>query len=178
MRLRLLVAITMLTMTLATFITGCGDDDTVSGSPNTAAPVVLSVTPADGSSAVPTSTTISVKFGMPMDTLSVMHNFHLSGGQNMHEWMDSVSHFGGMGHMSMGHMDNMMQWMDSIETHGDFHWNYVMDSCEFIPSSSISASEEHMIFIYEGGMMGHGGGMMGSQHDDDQYHYYHFSTGE
>ena len=156
---------------------GCSNDDdnNIAGNNNTQG-AILSVYPADGSVNVAPSTPIAVKFSEPMDTTSVMNNFYLSHGEDMHMWMDSASHYGGMGHMSMNNMNHMMNWMDSIDVGGTFHWNDTQDSCEFIPDSGFMSNEEYMIMMYEGGMERHGGGMM-MDHNDEEYHQYHFMTG-
>lgn len=166
-------------LVLAAMGLGCGDDhhNMMSNNSGTGG-AILRVYPADGATNVPMSAAIAVKFNRKMDTISVMNNLRLMGGGEMHEWMDTAAHHGGMGHMSMRDMDHMMNWMDSIAMGGAFSWNQAIDSCEFVPTAGMLANQEHMIFMYEGGMMDHNGGMMGSNHTDDQYHSYHFMTGQ
>lgn len=179
-------------MKIATFLTGfsvllfgvlllagCGNDnhDSIAGNP-TGSISIASVYPADGSASVATTTPVAVTFTGPVDTLTVMQNLHLAGGQAMHEWRDSLSHYGGFGMMSMNMGDHMMNWMDSIQTPGDFHWNETMDSCEFVPNTALTGNTEYLCLIYEGGMHDNHGGMMGgANHNDSGYHMYGFTTG-
>ena len=160
-------------------LVGCGDDEsniTSNSGPDGVA--IASVYPADGAVDVPTSAPIAVKFSGPVDTLSVMQNLHLAGGQPMHEWRDSLNDQGGFGMMSMNMESHMMTWMDSIHTPGEFHWNESLDSCEFVPDSTLMGATEYLCVLYEGGMQGRHGGMMGGEgHNDDGYHMYGFETG-
>lgn len=89
-------------------------------------PEIIYMSPSDGTMNHNISTQIIMAFNMPMDTMSVMHNFHMAGGDDMHLFMDSLEHCssdsgmmgGGMGGM-MG-MEHMMDWMDSIQCPGHF----------------------------------------------------------
>lgn len=170
----------MIVITSLAFLSaGCGGDhgDMMSsgGDPDR---LVTKVYPADGAVGIPTNSAIAIKFAGPMDTMSVMNNLRISFGQDMHDRMDPATHSGGMGHMSMEHMDHLMEWMDSVNMSGEFHWNEAMDSCEFVPESGMMANREHMILMYEGDMIGHGGGMMGGNHSSIEYSEYHFTTGQ
>lgn len=164
---------------LILFITGCGNDDDSTLNSNYSTSFIQSISPANGSTGVSNTTSISMTFSGPMDTMSVMDNFHLAGGDDMHDWMDSVSHNGGMGNMGMSQIDRMMDMLDSMHVSGSFHWNAEMDSCEYILSDSMMSNTEYMIYMDENEMMNHGGGMMGMgmNHNDDGYHEYHFTTG-
>lgn len=160
-------------------IIGCGDDhdDMMSGGVNSS--FIVDIIPSNGSVGVSTASSISFTFSTSMDTMSVMDNFHLAGGDDMHNWMDSVSHNGGMGNMGMGQMDHMMDMLDSMHVTGSFHWNAEMDSCEYILSDSMMSNTEYMIYMDENEMMNHDGSMMGMNmnHTDDGYHQSHFTTG-
>ncbi len=163
---------------LLLLLAGCGTDNQTTTPTNGTDVVILSVTPADGTTGVSPSTLIAIKFSGPVDTLSIMRNFHFTGGDQMHEWRDSLEHYGGFGMMGMGNMDHMMEWMDSIHYSGDFFWNDAMDSCEFRPDSAMSPSTDYLCLLNEGGMRGHSGGMMGGgNHNDSGYHMFQFTTG-
>ncbi len=158
---------------------GCSDDDqdvlSSNGNENV---VIAAISPADGASDVSTSSSIAVKFTGPVDAMSVMQNLHLTGGKPMHEWRDSLSHYGGFGMMNMNMEDHMMAWMDSIHTRGKFHWNGSLDSCEFVPDSALMANTEYLCLLFEGGMHdSHGGMVGGANHNDNGYHMYSFTTG-
>ena len=112
--------------------------------------------------------------------MSVKDNFFMSGGDEMHDRMDSASHYGGMDNMGMEQMDHMMEMLNSLHVSGTFHWNAEMDSCEYVPSSSMMNNTEYMIFMDENDMINHDGSMMGMNmnHSDNGYHQYHFTTGQ
>ncbi len=159
---------------------GCSshhDNNMMSNNTNTSFAALIF--PANGTVDVSTASSVSLKFVTRMDTSSVMDNFHLAGGDGMHLWMDSVTHSGGMGNMSMEKMNHLMNWIDSIQIQGTFHWNSTMDSCEFIPSDSMLSNTDYMIFMDENNMMNRDGSMMGSNmnHHNNGYHQYHFKTG-
>ena len=128
---------------------GCGDDNTpMGGQTNGTAPVITGITPADAVIDASRSANVGIGFSVPMDPNSVMDAFHLSGGSEMHRWMDSLGHhrrMGGMGMMDMGHM---MEWMDSIGYDGRWHWNERRDSCWFDPDSTLLSDADHMIYLY------------------------------
>jgi len=174
----ILAGTTLLAVAIFAFA-GCSDDDHDMMSNNgTGVVSIAAVYPADGATNVSTATAFALKFTGPVDTMSVMQNFHLAGGQPMHEWRDSVSHHGGFGMMNMNMEQQMMNWMDSIHTPGEFHWNGSLDSCEFVPDSALMPSAEYLCLLYEGGMHDSHGGMMGGQnHNDNGYHMYGFTTG-
>jgi hypothetical protein len=170
----IIVAIVVLSAVL--YVAGCSKDD------NATAPTVdtelriLRVTPADGSTGVSEDAPITIKFSGPVSTSTITHNFYFAGGEMMHEWRDSLDNYGGFGMMGMGHMDHMMDWMDSIEIAGEFHWNDVMDSCEFVPDSALHPNTDYLCLLYESGMRGpHGGMMGGGDHGDSGYHMYQFT---
>jgi hypothetical protein len=155
-------------------VASCSDDSP--GESSNLSPDLLRITPAEGASSVPTETSIHMAFNMPMDTQSVRMYTYFSGGELMHEWMDSLDHYGGMGHMNMNRMDHMIVWIDSIEWGGRFHWNENLDSCEFMPDSTLHYRTDYMIMFNENGIMGHNGMGMHMGHYDEGYHYYHFHT--
>ena len=165
-------------MTLATtmiWLWGCSDDDhgPRHGNNDTQAPQIVGVYPQDGAIGVSTAASISLKFDSPMDTTSVMAAFHLAGSSPMHDWMDTLDHYHGMGGMGMMDMDHMMEWMDSIQYPGHFNWNSAMDSCQFIMDSPLMPNTDHMMFMY-GDVKSHGGMMMdmhGLEYDGEMYHF-------
>jgi hypothetical protein len=156
-------------------VMSCSDDSGVNGTDQN--PELLRIAPNDGSSSVSTESSIHFAFNIPMDTSSVRMYMYFAGGEPMHEWMDSLDNYGGMGHMNMNRRNHMRNWIDSIEWGGDFHWNENRDSCEFVPDSALHPDTDYMIMINENGMMGHNGRGMHMGHNDDGYHYYHFQTG-
>ena len=156
----------------------CDDDhhDPMDGNNNTQSPQIVSVYPQDSATGVSTAASISLKFDSPMDTTSVMANFHLAGSSPMHDWMDTLDHYHGMGGMGMMDMDHMMEWMDSIHYSGHFQWNGAMDSCQFIMDPPLMPNTDHMMFMY-GDIKGHNG-MIIDMHDLEYDGYmYHFRTG-
>jgi hypothetical protein len=149
----------------AMLVTACSSaDKTPTGSNTTLAPVVTRVYPADRSVDVPVNATLSIKFNTPMDTLSVLNHMHLSGGQHMETWMDSLVNNGGMhGGMGMGmSWGDMMHWMDSIHVPGQFHWNGTLDSCDFIPGAALDHMTDYMLIMTDS-MMSQQGYFMGTQ---------------
>ena len=169
----------MVLLLLATgvWLSGCGDDDSMSGITETQT-LVISVSPQDGETAVPTADPIVMTFNTPMDTVSVMGNFHCPGGDEMWEWMDSLQHHG-PGSGSGGHMngmDHMMDWMRDIEHPGKFGWNDEMTECVFRPVGGFSPHTDYMIYL-EGDIRTHGGGMMDVHHMQSDGLMIHFRTG-
>lgn len=161
----------------STFI-GCdsGGHDMISD-PGNGIVAIASISPADGATGVSTSTSVAITFTGPVDTMSIMKNFHVAGGQAMYEWRDSLSYHGGFGMMNMGMQDHMMAWMDSIQTPGVYNWNEDLDWCEFVPDSALMADADYLCLLYEGDMRDRHGNMMGgSNHQDDGYHMFLFST--
>jgi len=163
---KLSIVATVILVILVAF--GCSDDDPVSPESNTAA-AIARVYPVDGSSGLSTSASVSVAFTRPVDTMSVMNNFHLVGGAQMHEWRDSLDHAGGWGMMGMTQQNHMMGWMDTIHTTGTFHWNNNHDSCEFVPTGQLDPNSDYLCVLDESGMQDGQGGMMGGmgQSSDD-----------
>jgi hypothetical protein len=155
-------------------ISGCGGNAKVNG--NSDDVWLSSIYPADGAENVSTSTSLYMKFVMPMDTASVRKNIFLSGGPKMHVWIDSLDHYGGMGRMGMEMREHMLNWMDSIEWRGQWHWNGNLDSCEFIPDSTLRPGIEYMIMVNEDAVIGHNGHRMHMGHMNENFHYYYFKT--
>lgn len=149
---------------------GCGDHSTMTDMhESSGGPSIMSVAPSNGATGVPVGSSIHIKFDAPMDTLSVMRNFHFVGGQQMNEWMDS---FDRHGHMD----DGMMEWMESIDHEGHFNWNDEMDDCEFVPSTTCTPQTEYMVLM-NGDIKGHDGTMMRMDHLDNNGYLFHFTTG-
>ncbi len=169
----------VLVLILVIAFIGCDDDHDDMMTNDEVSSFIVSVFPNAGSTAISTDTTMSIKFSQSMDTTSFMDNFHFSGGDEMHDWMDSLSHHtGGMGGMGMVDMEHMMNMMDSIKISGVFHWNNNFDSCEFIPDSTMMSNRDYMMFMDENNMMSHDSSMMGMNmnHSDDGFHQNHFTT--
>jgi hypothetical protein len=167
--------ITIVAVGVLTF--GCSDDHDVTTTNTDQSAAILRVTPEDGTSDVPVTTSITVSFSEPMDMMSVMQSIYLAGGTEMQLWRDSLNHYGGFPMMSANMQEHMIDWMDSIHVTGEFHWNDAADSCEFIPESDLMHHTDYLLLLYEGGMRDHHDGMMGGgDHGDGSYHIYGFST--
>lgn len=170
---------------LTIYIAGCNSSDSpVSGNSTDVAPKVVATYPADGATGVAVDAPISLVFNGPMDTSSVRMGFHFAGGQVMMAWLDSLGQFGGMGHMGghMGGMDpddiqHMMNWMDSIQVTGTFEWGHSLDSCRFVPDSSLTHGTSYLMFLY-GDIMGHDHMMMHMSNLDIDSLMYQFSTSQ
>lgn len=156
---------------------GCSDSGINNANDSPEFPQLMSIFPADGAAGISIHDSLHLRFNMPMDSLSVRHGLHLSGGQEMHGWMDSLGHYGDMDQMHMNTQNHMMNWMDSIQWQGQFYWNTNRDSCVFVPDSSLWPETDYMIMIVEKEIMGHNGHGMHMGHNDDGYHYFHFTTG-
>ena len=164
---------------LVAAMTGCSDNDKPTNSSGANTVAIAAVYPADGSVGVATSAPISLTFSGPVDTLSVIRNLWLAGGQPMHDWEDSLMHNGGFGMMNIGMQDHMTNWIDSIATPGTFHWNAALNSCEFVPDATLMPETDYLCLIYEDGMHDHHGGMMGGSGSSDvSYQLVHFHTGQ
>lgn len=144
-----------LLVTAGVLVAGCsGDEDSVNGSGTAAqAPQIVSVYPADGATGVDPATNMHVVFSDPMDTASVRRAFYFTGGAPMHDWMDSLQHHtggmgGNMGGQQMMDMTHMMSWMDSIAFPGQFMWNDSLDSCSFVPDTTLMPNTDHMMLFY------------------------------
>jgi hypothetical protein len=162
----------------AVLVVGCsiGDKNTSPATNPEARPLIVSMDPAAGATGVPTSTSVGIKFDMPMDSASVASCFFLSGGEPMHAWMDSLGHHHGMmgGHMvNMGHM---MAWMDTLCLAGDLHWNADHDSCYFAPRAPLRPLTDHMAYLNGAVRSSHGEEMDMAQFDDGGP-MLHFRTG-
>lgn len=185
--LRLVIILTLTALMI--WMIGCsGDQSSTSGSQHDmmgsaqkasgTVPGIVSISPSDGAANTAVSAAVSVKFSVPMNIESVMAGLRLVGGEDMQAWMDSMSHDTGMGGMMGMDMEEMMEWMDSICVPGEFHWNDMMDSCDFEPDSSMEHDCEYMILMHEGGMMGEDGMMMDTAGcGDGGYNLTHFTTG-
>ncbi len=163
---------------LIVFIAGCSDDaHDITGNNSVGSPKILSVSPADESTNVPIGSLISIKFDMAMDSLSVMNSFYFSGGDDMHDWMDSLNFYQNMGGMgNMMDMDHMMDWMDSIHISGEFQWNESMDSCQFTPGTMMS-NTEYLIYM-NGDIMSQDSTMMDMSQIEYDSCMFRFTTGE
>ncbi len=169
----------LLLTVVSVIIVGCDNNQKTPVSNGTTSVEIAAVFPADGSIGVSTTTSVALTFTGPVDTLSVMRNLYLAGGQPMHEWEDSLMHYGGFGMMGMGMEDHMMHWIDSIDTPGEFHWNSSLDSCEYVPTSALMPGTDYVCVLYEKGMSDRHGDMMGgSDNTDGGYHMSGFTTGQ
>jgi hypothetical protein len=157
------------------WLSGCSDDDSVSRVAEVQ-PLVVSVSPQDGATDVPTANPIVMTFNTAMDTMSVMEHFHCSGGDEMWAWMDSLQHHGSGHGGHMGDMDHMIEWISNIEHPGEFHWNENMTECVFRPGAGFSPHTDYMIF-FEGDVQSHGGMMMDMHHFQYDGLMIHFRTG-
>ncbi len=130
-------------------ISGCGGKNGIvednSGHPAS----IAAIFPADGSTGVAPSTSISIKFSGPVDTLSAMHDIHLAGGEQMHHWHDSLDHYGGYGMMSGDMWNYMMNWMDSIMVPGTYHWNGQRDSLVFTPNAALLTNTDYLCAFFK-----------------------------
>lgn len=159
---------------LVSLATSCSDNDNPVG--NTTEELhLINIYPEPGATQVSPGVTVSMKFGEPMDTASLHGGFYLSGGQEMHRWMDSLGHHQGMGGRGPQGMQHMYAWMDSIAYHGQFHWNEALDSCWFDPDSSLMPNTEHLILI-EGTVHDRHGHVM-DHHGTGEFFDYRFTTG-
>jgi hypothetical protein len=155
-------------------LTGCSDDERPTSQSDSQVQIIA-VTPADGQQNVSRDIAISLVFDMPMDTMSVMSGFHLSGGEQMHEWMDSLEHHHSMGNMGVTGMGHMIDWLEEFECDGLFHWDEGMDSCEFIPDSMLLSESEYMIFLF-GDVRSDDGVVMDMHHLEYDGYMVHFKT--
>lgn len=151
----LMLGLGLLAMSLV-WISGCSDSDNEKSTNADGVPTLLRVSPSESATDVDRNGGIHMRFSMPMDTATVRRNFHLAGGAEMENWMDSLSHHQGMMGGGMMNMDHMMDWMDTLQYTGQFHWNSTMDSCEFEPDSSMMSNANHMIYMYNGMRAGNG----------------------
>lgn len=166
----------LLIATLMLSVTGCSDDANPSDSNlPTTAPVVLRISPSEGANSVALRPVMGIKFDMPMDTSSFMHNFHFTANPNLPEWMDSLQHHRGMMGGGMMNMDHMMDWLDSIEISGDFDWNDMLDSCTFVADSTLMPNTDCMMYLY-GDVRGRNGMMMDMSNFQYGGHMVHFRT--
>jgi hypothetical protein len=110
-----------------------------------------------------------------MNPETVMANLHLSGGDEMHDWMESLDHMNRHGGQHMMDMDEMMDWMHDIEMPGDYHWNDDHDICEFVPDSGLMPNTDYMLFVGEG-MRSHTGELLDTHHLAHDGYMYHFRT--
>ena len=160
---------------LGAWLSGCSEDNPVSGITE-GEPSVVSVSPRDGATDVPTSGAIVMTFNLPMDTMSVMGHFYCSGGDEMWQWMDSLQHHGPGGGGGMADMDHMMEWMRDIEHPGEFDWNDEMTECVFRPDTGFSPHTDYMIYL-EDGIRSQRGMMMDMHHLQYDGLMIHFRTG-
>jgi hypothetical protein len=162
-------------LTVGVWLSGCSEDDSVSGIAEAQAIVVL-VSPQDGATEVATTGPVVMTFNTPMDTMSVMDHFHCSGGDEMWEWMDSLQHHGSGPGGHMDDMDHMMELMRDIEHPGEFDWNDETTECVFRPDAGFSPDTDYMIYL-EGDVRSRGGNMMDMHHLQYDGIMAHFRTG-
>ncbi|NIM65856.1 MAG: hypothetical protein GTO51_07705 [Candidatus Latescibacteria bacterium] len=165
----------LILLAFGVWFSGCSNDDSISGIAEVQ-PLVVSVSPQNGTKNVPISSSIIMTFNTPMDTISVMEHFHCSGGDEMWEWMDSLQHHGPGHGGHMGRMDHMMEWMRDIELSGEFDWNAEMTECVFHPDTGFLAHTDYMIYL-EGDVRSRGGMMMDMHRLQYDGLMIHFRTG-
>lgn len=195
MRQTTLILMTTVLALIAICFIGCGDDHHGHGSMaqsdqhgaydnggkapsgGDVAPALVAVHPSDGATDHPAAGSIGFRFSTPMNTQSVSANLRLVGGEDMHAWMDSLEQHGDMGGMGgMMFLSFMHDWMDSICVPGELEWCDEMDSCEFIPDSTMDHDCEYMIMMEPGSMMSHDGMTMDSAGCHGDFLMYHFTT--
>lgn len=169
-----LIVAALVLISAVIWLAGCGKDNPVSSS-TPQLPSIVSVSPPDGATGIPTSATVSIQFDMPMNTESVMADSYLAGGDEMHAWMDSLTHHNGSGGGSMMDMDEMMEWMHRIAMPGEYHWNGAHDFCEFVADNGLMPDTDYMIFI-GAGMRSHSGGSMHTHDPRYDGYMFHFRT--
>lgn len=175
-RMNSIVVISLLIAASVLAIAGCSDEAEPAGSNlPTTAPLVLRISPSEGTNSAALQPVMGIKFDMPMDTTSFMHNFHFTAHQSLPDWMDSLQHHGSMmggGMMNMGHM---MNWLDSIDFEGEFDWNEMLDSCTFVADSTLMPNTDCMMYIY-GDVRGLNGMMMNMNNNQYGGKMVHFRT--
>lgn len=110
-------------------------------------PVIQGVEPVNGASAVRRNSSYMVKFDDSMDTASVASSFHMIGGQDMIEWLDSLGDRSHSELLDSRWRQRMMDWLDSIRTPGQFSWNEDCDSCRFRPDTLLLSDAQYIVFI-------------------------------
>ncbi len=160
-------------------ISGCSNKNDI-WDDNGGNPVsIAAVSPADGSTGVAPSTSISIQFTSPVDTLSAMHDIHLAGGEQMRQWHDSLDHYGGYGMMSDDMWNYMMNWMDSIMVPGTYHWNDRRDSMVFTPNTELLTNTDYLCAFFKDSTSEHHHNMM--KNPSPMYNglqMYRFTTGK
>jgi hypothetical protein len=169
------LSLALVLIVLGVWLSGCSDDDSVSRTAEVQ-PLLVTVSPQDGATDVPTADSIMMTFNTLMDTTSVMGHFHCSGGDEMWAWMDSLQHHGPGPGGHMGDMEHMMEWMRDIEHPGEFHWNEEMTECVFRPDGGFAPHTDYMVYL-EGAVRSHGGQMMDMHHLQYDGLMIHFRTG-
>lgn len=106
--------------------------------------LVLSVTPTDGSTSAPTTTSVTFAFKSPMDRETFQQGFMFLPGQRMQEFMNSLSNM----HSRPDSM-YMQQMYHQYCIQGEFHWNVQSDTCVFQPDSTLTSHTEHMLYIMQ-----------------------------
>lgn len=104
--------------------------------------LVLSISPADGSTSVPTGTAVTLVFSSSVDRNAFEESFLVLHGQMMHLFMDSLSAM----HSGSDSL-NMMMTFQGYGWDGHFQWNDQNDTCVFHPDSSLAPNTEYMVYI-------------------------------
>jgi hypothetical protein len=142
MRFRLGLTLIMVVLLSAVWL-GCTKDSGITGYQEQPG-LVLSVLPADGSTSVATSTSITLAFSSSMDRDAFQQDFLFLPGQRMQEFMDSLNYM----HSGMDSM-YMQQMYHQYCIQGEFHWNIQNDSCVFQPDSALGPMSEHMLYLMQ-----------------------------
>lgn len=109
-------------------------------------PIIFDIEPENGAGDVDRNSGVIIRFSETMDTASVSANCYLVSGNEMRQWLDSLSH--SRGGQSGDCPDScLMNWLDTICCEGQFHWNGSLDSCVFQPDSSLRAQSDHMVYL-------------------------------
>jgi len=131
MRFKMVLTFTMVVLLSAVWL-GCSKDSKITSYQNQTA-LVLSVLPADGSTSVLTTTSVTFQQG-----------FLFLPGQRMQEFMDSLDNM---------HSDSDSMYMQQMYhqycIQGEFHWNNQNDTCVFQPDSALTSYTEHMLYIMQ-----------------------------
>ncbi len=135
------LAITGILMISAIWL-GCSQDSKITSFQNPG--LVLSILPADGSTSIPTSTSVTIAFSSAMDRDAFQQDFLFLPGQMMQEFMDSLTYM----HSGMDSM-YMQQMYHQYCVKGEFQWNSQNDSCVFQPDSALSPMTEHMLYLMQ-----------------------------
>ncbi len=152
MKFRFLLTFTVIALLGAIWL-GCSKDTKITSYLDQPG-LVLSISPTDGSTSVPTSASVTIAFSSSMDREAFQQDFIFLSGQMMQEFMDSLAYM----HSGPDSM-HMRQMYHQYCIQGEFHWNNQSDTCVFQPGSALSPMTEHMLYLM--------------QHREQQMHMHH-----